>query len=101
MELECVPDRVAEFITRNLRVPTLGTGSGTGCDGQGLIANDVWGMPQPVAPRLAKMYGDLFTPCVEALRRFREDVKNHRVVPSEDRARMSDDDFQKFFSMVG
>ena len=101
MEVECVPDRVAQVITQRLRIPTVGTGSGTGCDGQGLVAMDVWGLPQPVAPRLAKRYDDLFTLGVEALRAFRQDVKNGTVVPTENGAKIPDDEFDRFMEMVG
>ena len=31
IEIECVPVRVAEAITKRLEIPTIGTGSGTGC----------------------------------------------------------------------
>ena len=101
IEVECVPDRVAEVITQRLRIPTIGTGSGVGCDGQGLVAMDIWGLPQPVAPRLAKRYDDLFTIGVNALRAFRQDVKNRSVVPTESRVQISDDEFNRFMDMVG
>jgi 3-methyl-2-oxobutanoate hydroxymethyltransferase len=101
IEIECVPDRVAEVVTHRLRIPTLGTGSGRGCDGQGLNAMDVWGLPQPVAPRLAKQYDDLFTLGVEALQQFRRDVKSGQVVPPESRVGIADDEFEKFMELVG
>ena len=101
IEVECVPDRVAEVITKRLRIPTIGTGSGSGCDGQGLMAMDIWGLPQPVAPRLAKKYCDLFTLGVAALRAFRQDVKNRSVVPVQSRVQITDDEFNRFMDMVG
>jgi len=100
MEVECVPDRVAEVITQRLRIPTIGTGSGVGCDGQGLMTMDIWGLPQPVAPRLAKRYDDLFTIGVKALGAFRQDVKNRSVVPAENRVQISDDEFNRFTDMI-
>lgn len=36
--LECIPDRVATFITQQLCVPTIGIGSGNGCSGQVPVA---------------------------------------------------------------
>ena len=32
--LECVPDKLAEIITRKLKIPTIGIGAGVNCDGQ-------------------------------------------------------------------
>ncbi len=100
IEIECVPDRVAEFVTQRLRIPTIGTGSGTGCDGQGLMAMDIWGLPQPVAPRLAKQYDDLFATGVQALMAFKQDVRDRRPVGSE-KASISDAEFARFLDLVG
>jgi 3-methyl-2-oxobutanoate hydroxymethyltransferase len=100
MEVECVPDRVAQVITQRLKIPTLGTGSGVGCDGQGLVAMDIWGLPQPVAPRLAKQYDDLYTLGVEALTSYVQDVKEGKVVAAEQAVRMPDDEFDRFMDMM-
>ena len=51
--LECVPARLAREITRNLRIPVIGIGSGVDCDGQILVLQDALGVtPRP--PRLAR-----------------------------------------------
>jgi 3-methyl-2-oxobutanoate hydroxymethyltransferase len=39
--LECIPTRVAEFITQRLRIPTIGIGAGSKTDGQILVMNDM------------------------------------------------------------
>jgi 3-methyl-2-oxobutanoate hydroxymethyltransferase len=101
LEVECVPDRVAEVITKRVRIPTIGTGSGAGCDGQGLVAMDIWGLPQPVAPRLAKRYDDLYSAGTEALLAFRQDVKNRRLVPTEKAVTIPNNEFDRFMDMVG
>ena len=101
MEVECVPDRVAEVITQRLQIPTIGTGSGVGCDGQGLMTMDIWGLPQPVAPRLAKQYDDLYSLGVEALTSYVRDVRAGGVVPAERTICMSDEEHNRFMDMVG
>jgi hypothetical protein len=68
---------------------------------KGLVAMDVWGLPQPVAPRLAKKYDDLFALGLEALRSFRHDVKSRQAVPPGRRLRMSDDEFGRFMDKLG
>jgi 3-methyl-2-oxobutanoate hydroxymethyltransferase len=55
--LELVLPPVAEAITRRIPIPTLGIGSGDGCDGQILVMNDLvgtfpWFTPRFVRPRL-------------------------------------------------
>jgi 3-methyl-2-oxobutanoate hydroxymethyltransferase len=56
--LEVITPAVAEEITRQTRIPTLGIGSGPGCDGQILVTQDLlglfpWFRPKFVHPKLA------------------------------------------------
>ena len=101
IELECVPWKVAEKITQDLKVLTMGTGSGTGCDGQGLMVHDIWGLRTPVKPKLAKQYEDLHTIGVNALSRFKNDVKMHKFPPDDKVAEIPDDEFRQFLDTIG
>ena len=58
VELEVVPPKVAEIITKKVDIMTLSMGSGSGCDGQYLFANDVLGYTQGKIPRHARIYRD-------------------------------------------
>ncbi|MCX5713118.1 MAG: 3-methyl-2-oxobutanoate hydroxymethyltransferase, partial [Candidatus Omnitrophica bacterium] len=42
--LECVPDKIAELITKKLKIPTIGIGAGVKCDGQVLVIHDMVGL---------------------------------------------------------
>ncbi len=42
--LELVPHEVSAEISRRLRMPTIGIGSGAGCDGQVLVLHDMLGI---------------------------------------------------------
>ncbi len=42
--LECVPDKVAEMITQQLKIPTIGIGAGVKTDGQVLVIHDLLGL---------------------------------------------------------
>ena len=39
--LECVPAKLAEYVTSILDIPTIGIGAGAGCDGQVLVYQDM------------------------------------------------------------
>ena len=52
--LECVPYRVAEFISKRLDIPTIGIGSGSDCDGQVLVIQDLTGMFRDFTPKHVK-----------------------------------------------
>jgi 3-methyl-2-oxobutanoate hydroxymethyltransferase len=39
--LEAIPDTVAEAVTSQLKIPTIGIGAGSHCDGQVLVSYDV------------------------------------------------------------
>jgi 3-methyl-2-oxobutanoate hydroxymethyltransferase len=41
--MECVPDRVAEWISERITLPTIGIGAGPGCNGQVLVVADLLG----------------------------------------------------------
>ncbi len=81
--LEMVPGRVAEWISRRLRIPTIGIGAGAGCDGQVLVLHDLVGLFDRFTPRFAKRYANLFGEMEQALAAYREDVLGRRFPAAE------------------
>jgi 3-methyl-2-oxobutanoate hydroxymethyltransferase len=74
--LECIPGAVAEAITRQVEIPTIGIGAGSGCDGQILVTNDLLGLTSGYVPRFVKAYADLKETISTAVTRFRDDVRS-------------------------
>ncbi len=72
--LELVDHQIAAEITKALRIPTVGIGSGQHCDAQVLVLHDVLGL-YPDTPSFAKRYADLREVTVNALARFAQDVQ--------------------------
>jgi len=52
--LECVPYKLAAFISKRLDIPTIGIGSGPDCDGQVLVIHDLTGMFKDFTPKHVK-----------------------------------------------
>lgn len=48
--LECVPSKLAKLITDSLKIPTIGIGAGSSCDGQVLVYQDMLGMFSDYTP---------------------------------------------------
>lgn len=73
--LEAVPVPVAARITAELPVPTVGIGSGAGCDGQVLVLHDLLGLYEGRAPRFVKRYAEVAATVQGALERYAADVR--------------------------
>lgn len=54
--LECVPEKLAELITKHLQIPTIGIGAGAGCDGQVLVYQDMLAMYSDFTPKFVKTF---------------------------------------------
>ena len=77
MVLEGVPDIVAEMVTNELTVPTIGIGAGIHCDGQVLVFHDVIGLGAgEYVPKFVRSYANLADDAVAALESFFADVRS-------------------------
>ncbi|HSJ70561.1 MAG TPA: 3-methyl-2-oxobutanoate hydroxymethyltransferase [Acidimicrobiia bacterium] len=75
--LEGVPDVVAEIVTREVPVPTIGIGAGIHCDGQVLVFHDVTGLGAgEYVPKFVRTYAHLADDAVAALEAFFDDVRS-------------------------
>ena len=72
--LECVPDKVAELITRELKIPTIGIGAGIYCDGQVLVTHDMLGLFERFKPKFVKQYINLSAMILLAVKEFKQEV---------------------------
>lgn len=73
--LELVPVELAERITKNLTIPTIGIGAGNGCDAQVLVWTDLMGMTKN-PPKLAKAYRNLRAEMLAATQEWAKDVRH-------------------------
>ena len=54
LTMECVPDRLAEFICKKIKIPATGIGSGPYTDGQTLNLCDMVGLFEKFTPKFVK-----------------------------------------------
>ena len=76
--LELVPDSVAEALTAELKIPTIGIGAGAACDGQVLVSYDAFGLFEKFVPRFVKQYAQLGSALTEAAKEYVADVEQGR-----------------------
>lgn len=88
--LEGVPKKLADLITEQLTIPTIGIGAGGGCDGQVLVYQDMLGMFSDFTPKFVKRFANVGDVMKEAFRSYIEDVRNG-VFPSEEHTYSLDD----------
>lgn len=89
--LECVPYRLARFITERLEIPSIGIGSGAGCDGQVLVTPDIVGMFTDFSPRHSKRYCDFGTQLGEAVRKYNHEVRNGEFPTEQNSFKIEDE----------
>lgn len=74
--LECVPEKLAEFISKKLTVPTIGIGAGAGCDGQVLVYQDMLGMFSDYVPKFVKKFANAGEILTQAFKDYDKEVKS-------------------------
>lgn len=74
--LEGIPMSLAEKITKEIKIPTIGIGSGPHCDGQVLVCYDLLGMYTDLSPKFVKRFGNLHQSITEATRKYIDEVRN-------------------------
>ena len=74
--IEMVPTGLAQRITAEIAIPTIGIGAGMDCDGQVLVINDLLGMDLGFSPKFLKRYAELETTIREAVGQFAADVRS-------------------------
>ncbi|MFQ5997574.1 MAG: 3-methyl-2-oxobutanoate hydroxymethyltransferase [Dehalococcoidales bacterium] len=75
LTLECVPDRVAELIGKELTIPATGIGAGPYTDGQSLNVYDLLGLFERFTPKFVKKYANLSETILQALQQYKEEVE--------------------------
>ena len=107
-ELDAVPQRLGEIISRNTPMIMLGMGAGPGADAQYLFAEDVLGATSGHKPRHAKTYRNfaaeyarLQAERIAAFREYIADVNTGTYPQPQHNVAMADAEFNSFKAGLG
>ena len=97
---------ITSLSTKKVDIMTLSMGSGSGCDGQYLFANDVLGYTQGKIPRHARIYRDfkkefakLQAERVSAFKEFHDDTVNKKFNDPKITVNIDESEFEKFLKL--
>lgn len=74
--LELIPAQSAEYITKNLSIPTIGIGAGNECSGQIVVTDDILGKFTDFAPKFVKKFANLHDIVFDGVKKYSQEVKN-------------------------
>jgi len=82
--LEGVPSVLAETVSENISIPTIGIGAGVNVDGQVLVYHDLIGMKSKeyIDAKFVKRYSNQYEDVLESMKSFKKDIEN-RDFPTE------------------
>lgn len=89
--MECVPDKLAEYISGILEIPTIGIGAGAGCDGQVLVYQDMLGMFSDFKPKFVKRFANVGEIMKAAFKDYIDETKSGVFPAEENTFRMPED----------
>ena len=95
--LEGVPETVAQVITKEINIPTIGIGAGVHCDGQVLVWHDVLGLNGGHYPKFVRKYANLREQAIAALTEYAADVRNETFPGEAETYHMSDEAAEALF----
>jgi len=98
--LEGVPDVLAQMVTQEVPVPTIGIGAGPHCDGQVLVFHDVLGMYDGRVAKFVRQYAHLSDVATEALQRFFADVQAGTFPSDAESYHMDEESMRAFYALI-
>ncbi|HEX6922434.1 MAG TPA: 3-methyl-2-oxobutanoate hydroxymethyltransferase [Bacillales bacterium] len=95
--LECVPRQLAERVTEEISIPTIGIGAGAGTDGQVLVYHDIVGYGGDWSPKFVKRYADVSKVVRGALKEYVGDVKSRKFPEEQHTFTMKEEEIEALY----
>jgi 3-methyl-2-oxobutanoate hydroxymethyltransferase len=100
LEFEAVPAKIAEVISKQLTIPTIGIGAGVGTDGQILLCYDLLGVFTDFKPKFTKRYTNLTEVAVGGIRQYVAEVKAGKFPDDDHSYTVKEEEYEKFLRLV-
>src|SRR5687767_3119702 len=100
LEFEAVPAKIAAVISRELEIPTIGIGAGSGTDGQILLSYDLLGVFTDFKPKFTKRYANVTEVAVNGLKTYVAEVKAGTFPDDDHSYGVDDKEYDKFLGLV-
>ena len=95
--LECVPAKLAERVSKELSIPTIGIGAGAGCDGQVMVYQDMLGMFTDFKPKFVKHFANVGEEMTAAFKAYDQEVKAGTFPAEEHIYKIDDSIIEKLY----
>lgn len=95
--LECVPAKLAELVTQQVGIPTIGIGAGAGCDGQILVYQDMLGLFSDFTPKFVKRFGEVGPAMTQAFEDYAREVREGTFPAAEHTYAIADEVIEKLY----
>ena len=100
LEFEAVPAKIAEVISQQLEIPTIGIGAGAGTDGQILLCYDLLGVFTDFKPKFTKRFAALTEVAVTGIKQYVKEVKEGTFPDDDHSYTTPQDEYERFLTMV-
>ena len=94
--LESVPERLGQYITEQLEIPTIGIGAGVHTSGQVLVIHDLLGLFDGFKPKFVKRYAEFAQPMRSAVEEYLSEVSDRSFPADAQTYHMKDEEWEAF-----
>jgi 3-methyl-2-oxobutanoate hydroxymethyltransferase len=98
--LECVPQQLAEIVTKKLSIPVIGIGAGKQTDGQVLVFHDMIGYGFHHVPKFVKSYGNVKDVMIDGLLKYKEEVQQLKFPDESNSFNMKAETLERLYGGV-
>ena len=95
--LECIPSKLAEIISKEISIPTIGIGAGAGCDGQVLVYQDMLNMFSDFKPKFVKTFANVGDLMRDGFKSYVKEVKDGTFPSIEHSFKLDEETLKKLY----